>query len=190
MARLILLLGGARSGKSLLAERWAAARGGPVAYVATGLVPGDPEWEERVRAHRARRPPDWLTVETADPVGALRGMGDRFAVALVDCLTLLLYAWERERGGPLAPEEVEGRARALCAGLRGLGRDALLVSNEVGMGIVPSTPAGRRFRDALGLLNRTVAEQADAVYLVVAGLPWRLKPGGADPRPPWEALPP
>lgn len=174
-----------------MAEAWARAHGGRVAYVATGLIRGDPEWDARVAAHRARRPASWLTLETGDPVAALRACRDAFDLALIDCLTLLLFGWCGGHGGEPPPaEELERRGRDLVAGLRALGCDAILVSNEVGLGIVPATPGGRRFRDALGVLNQAVAAAADAAYLVVAGQPVLLKPRPAgEVAPPWSPRP-
>lgn len=149
-----LLLGGARSGKSALAERLAGP--GPVTYVATGPVPDDPAMAARIAAHRARRPPTWATVETDDPSGAL---GSSAGTVLVDSLT----AWVARSAG------FEVDVDRLCAALAAHVGDVVVVSDEVGLGVHPSTDAGRRFRDALGLVNQAVAEVAAEVLLVVAG---------------------
>ena len=146
-----LVLGGARSGKSALAERRAGS--GPVTYVATAVAADMPE---RVAAHRARRPQAWTTVETEDPVGVLDTAG---GTVLVDSLT----AWVAR--APDFRVDVE----ALCRSLSGRVGATVLVSDEVGLGVHPSTEAGRRFRDALGLVNQAVAAVADEVLLVVAG---------------------
>jgi len=152
-----LVLGGARSGKSEMAERLAASAGsGDVTYVATGVV-RDADMEARVAAHRARRPAGWLTVEAgADVVDVVRRSP---GTVLVDSLT----TWVAEAYG--FGVDAGGLCRAL------LDRDgaAVVVSDEVGLGVHPSTDAGRRFRDALGLVNQAVAAVADDVLLVVAG---------------------
>lgn len=150
-----LVLGGARSGKSEVAERLAG--GGAVVYLATGTAT-DPDMAARIDDHRARRPPHWCTVECgADLVAALRAHPD--GTALVDALGTWLAA------APGFDADVAG----LVAALRDRPGDTVVVSEEVGMGVHPSTEAGRRFRDALGALNRAVADVADRVLLVVAG---------------------
>lgn len=159
-----LVLGGARSGKSAVAERLAGP--GPVTYVATGGAdPGDEAMAARIAAHRLRRPPTWETVETDDPAAALGRLPVR-ATVLVDSLT----AWVARSPGFAV--DVEGLCRALAA-RTGL---ALVVSDEVGLGVHPSTGAGVRFRDALGLVNQAVAAVADEVLLVVAGRTLALGP--------------
>lgn len=159
--RRVLVLGGARSGKSATAERWLAAEPA-VTYVATGPVAGDdPDWAARVARHQARRPGAWPTVETADPLPLLR---DPPGPLLIDCLTLWLAAH---------PED-DPAADALVAAWRDTPAYAIAVSNEVGSGVHPSTAAGRRFRDALGALNARVAAVSDEVWLVTAGIPQRL----------------
>jgi adenosylcobinamide kinase / adenosylcobinamide-phosphate guanylyltransferase len=179
-----LLLGGARSGKSRLAERW-AARGGPVTYVATGgRRPDDPEWEARVAAHRARRPADWRTVETSDVVGIL-DEADRGTVVLVDCLALWLTAlldqvdaWSRTEAGDESGvrADCDGPVADLVRAVRDCRADVILVSNEVGMGVVPATASGRLFRDLLGLVNMRVGDACDETTLVVAGHATTLGP--------------
>lgn len=173
-----LVLGGARSGKSAVAERLAAAVaaavgaavGAPVTYVATG--PGDEgaddEWRDRLSAHRARRPVSWATVEVAqggDLAGAVLSVD---GVALVDSLGTWVAGHDRFA----APGAVfvDALARRSAAGW-----STVLVSEEVGMGVHPPSEAGRRFRDALGRLNEEVASVADPVLLVVAGRVLRLE---------------
>lgn len=155
-----LVLGGARSGKSAVAERRAGA--GPLTYVATWLPSvDDPDMAARIAAHRARRPPAWTTVETDDVAAAVL---DCSGSVLVDSLT----TWV---GG--APEFVVD-AGALCRALTEREGDAIVVSDEVGLGVHPSSEAGRRFRDALGSVNQAVAAVADEALLVVAGRILRL----------------
>ncbi len=151
-----LVLGGARSGKSAVAERLAGQAGGPVAYIATGTA-SDPDMAARIAAHRARRPLDWSTVECGS--GLVEALTRAPCTVLVDALGTWLA-------------QVEGFAPdvdALCDALRGRAEPTILVSEEVGMGVHPSTEEGRRFRDALGALNQAVAATADQVLLVVAG---------------------
>ncbi len=151
-----LVLGGARSGKSAVAERLAARAGGPVAYVATGTA-SDPDMAARIAAHQARRPPTWSTVECGE--GLVDALGRVAGTVLVDALG----TWLAQLEG-FAPD-----IDALCAALRSRAEPTILVSEEVGMGVHPSTGDGRRFRDALGTLNQAVAATADEVLLVVAG---------------------
>ncbi len=175
--RRALVLGGARSGKSSYAERL-LTRQRTVEYVACGPTPSedDPEWTDRVALHRARRPASWSTSETTDLVGVLGSAGPP---VLVDCLTTWLArvmddcgVWTDRPGADrrlvAAVDEVVGA----CAGSR---QRVVGVSNEIGSGIVPATPSGRRFRDELGVLNARIAAASDRVWLVTAGLPQRLR---------------
>jgi len=168
----LLLLGGARSGKSALAVELGRRWGGPVTLVATGEA-GDEEMAARIARHRAERPPAWRTVEeraalldavTAAPPGDL---------VLVDCLTLwvsnLLLAGT-DAG------EVAGAAAEVAAALAARTAPAVVVSNEVGMGIVPDHPLGRAYRDALGAVNAAFAARADRAALLVAGRLLELSP--------------
>lgn len=152
-----LVLGGARSGKSAVAERLAAQRGGPVTYVATAPGEGDPDFSARIAAHRARRPPSWTTVEA--PRSLISALDGIQGTVIVDSLG----TWVASCEGFYV--DVAG----LCAVLTERPSDTVVVSEEVGMGVHPSTEAGRRFRDALGEVNQQVAEVADEVVLVVAG---------------------
>lgn len=168
----ILVLGGVRSGKSRLAER-IAARFDRVVYVAPGPVPDarDPEWAARVAAHKAQRPGSWTTVETADVPMAIRS-ADAPCV-LVDCLgtwvTRVLddaAAWDDR---PRAERELARATTELTDAVATTNATVVLVSNEVGLGVVPAHASGRLFRDGLGRLNQAVAATADQVLLVVAG---------------------
>ena len=171
-----LLLGGARSGKSSTAERLVRSRDVAPVYLATALVdPTDTEFVERVAQHRADRGADWTTVEEPrDLVGALRRHRRPGAGVVVDCLTLWLSTLLAEERDPTA--EVDALCAELAAG-EGL---VVLVSNEVGLGLVPMHPVGRAFRDAQGRANQRVAAVADHVALLVAGLPLVLR-GDAPP---------
>ncbi|HEV2301452.1 MAG TPA: bifunctional adenosylcobinamide kinase/adenosylcobinamide-phosphate guanylyltransferase [Stellaceae bacterium] len=166
-----LVLGGARSGKSGYAERLVedAAAGG--VYCATGEAK-DAEMARRIAAHRARRGAFWHTVEAPLALApAIAAAGGRDTPVLVDCLTLWLSNLL------LAGEPVEPRIEELCATLSQVPGPVVLVANEVGMGLVPDTPLGRRFRDLAGMLNLRIAALAGRVVFVAAGLPLVLKGG-------------
>ena len=163
-----LVLGGARSGKSRYAERLVEGAAVRATYCATATA-DDPEMAARIAAHQARRGRFWHTVEAplALPAALAASRPDR--PLLIDCLTLWLSNLL------CADLPVEPAADALCAGLRRAEGPVVLVANEVGFGIVPETPLGRRFRDAAGILNQQIAALADRVVLVAAGLPLVLK---------------
>lgn len=160
-----LVLGGARSGKSAVAEALTAAYGLPVTYVSTMDAAGDPELEARVEAHRRRRDPAWATVDAGDDLaGLLRSLQ---GTVVVDSLG----PWVALNTG-----DAGTHADALCAALRSRAGDTVLVSDEVGLAVHPSTAEGRLFRDALGAVNHAVSAVADRAYLVVAGRPLALPP--------------
>lgn len=171
------MLGGARSGKSSHAEASLAGRD-DVDYLATSATdPHDVEWVARVAAHRLRRPAGWRTIESLDLVGVLAV--DARRPVLVDCVTVWLArvmdecgVWDDQRGSDAA---LSARLDALVDAVRATPRHAVLVSNEVGQGVVPATPSGRRFRDEMGTLNSRLAAASDDVWFVVAGLPQRIK---------------
>ena len=163
-----LVLGGARSGKSGFAQRLAEAEAGPLVYVATAQA-FDGEMADRIARHRADRGPRWATVDAPhDLPCAIAGLRDG-GVMLVDCLTL----WLSNR--MLADADMESEIAALTAAIGQADGRLILVSNEVGSGIVPETPMGRAFRDHAGRANQAVAAVADGVALIVAGLPLWLK---------------
>ena len=165
-ARLTLVLGGARSGKSHYAERLISAMPPPWIYVATAEAQ-DAEMAERIAAHQARRGSEWQTLECPhDLAGALLA---RTGPVLVDCLTL----WLSNR--VLADADVDAETSRLEQALVQRTSAIVLVANEVGLGIVPDNPLGRRFRDLQGSLNQRMAAIADHVVLMVAGLPLSVK---------------
>jgi len=174
-AGITLVLGGARSGKSAVAERLVASAAGddPVAYLATGPVPdpaADPSWAARVAAHRTRRPAAWRTIEVGD--GQL---GPALLAAEETVLVDSLGTWLAGLAG-FGPDASAELLAALEA-RRTSGRTSVVVSEEVGLGVHPSTALGGAFRDALGELNQAVAGAADDVLLVVAGRFLPLLPG-------------
>jgi adenosylcobinamide kinase/adenosylcobinamide-phosphate guanylyltransferase len=186
--RLTLVTGGARSGKSRYAEGLAAAGRGPVLYLATAEVyPDDSEMQARIREHQQRRPADWGTLEAPREVGrALAALATTPGTVLLDDLGLLVTNRLLALSGDADPTRETARQldAALAQELADLdaaqaagGWDLIVVTNEVGLGIVPATPLGRVFRDAIGRANQLLAARADAVYLLVAGLPLPIKPG-------------
>jgi adenosylcobinamide kinase/adenosylcobinamide-phosphate guanylyltransferase len=173
-ARLTLVLGGARSGKSRLAEALARETGLERRYIATAQA-FDDEMRDRIARHRAERAADgWTTIE--EPIGlpaALARASSASHVVLIDCLTLWLSNLM------LSERDVAAMQAALIAMCDAAKGPVIAVSNEVGLGIVPETPLGRAFRDAQGRLNQAMATQAERVIFVAAGLPLTLK--GAPP---------
>ncbi len=179
MGRLVLVLGGARSGKSAFAERLARAEGGDdVLYVATATVTDD-EMAARIARHRADRPVVWETVELPMRAGdVLRQRAHLSRVLLLDCLTLLLST-PAFTDPDLSADAIEAHATAEVDGLLrlrgGYPGTLIVVSNEVGMGLHPNSALGRSYRDALGRANQRLAAHADAAYLLVAGIPLDLQ---------------
>jgi adenosylcobinamide kinase/adenosylcobinamide-phosphate guanylyltransferase len=183
MARIMLVTGGSRSGKSDFAQKTAEAMDGPRAYVATCPVI-DAEMEERIARHReARHAKGWDTIEEPlDLAGAIRRAGS-CRVLLVDCLTLwasnLLY--EAELAGERFTEEaMTDRCRELLDACGAHGGTVIFVTNELGMGIVPDNETARRFRDIAGRCNQVIAAAAQRVTLVVSGVPLTLKEQGEE----------
>ncbi|KZS74629.1 adenosylcobinamide kinase/adenosylcobinamide phosphate guanyltransferase [Mycobacterium kansasii] len=167
----ILVTGGVRSGKSTHAEAL-LANAVEAVYIAPGRRADgrDPDWDSRVALHRARRPPTWLTIETADVATALSNIR---CPVLVDCLgTWLTALMDREALWNTTTAEayaaVEERLDELCAALTELA-DAVVVTNEVGLGVVPAHRSGMIFRDLLGTINQRVANVCDEVHLLIAG---------------------
>ncbi|ANH40249.1 Bifunctional adenosylcobalamin biosynthesis protein CobU [Nocardioides dokdonensis FR1436] len=173
----VLVTGGVRSGKSRHAEALVGERA--ATYVAPGPTPqeqDDPDWTARIEAHRQRRPAAWTTRETRDVAGALTS-ADR--PVLVDCLGTWLtglldeeQAWEQPTEA--VTDLVETRLDAVAAAVRACPHDVVVVTNEVGLGVVPEHRSGRLFRDLLGTANQRVAAACDEVHLVVAGRVLRL----------------
>ncbi len=178
-SKLTLILGGARSGKSAYAQSLAAERGRAVLYVATA-EPGDAEMAGRIAAHRASRPAGWRTLEAARNVGeAIRVAAGEADLILLDCLTLLATNVIVPLPEPISAGEAEAaldaEVNALLAACRASRAEWILISNEVGSGLVPPYPLGRVYRDALGRANQRLAAEADEVVFLVAGLPLKLK---------------
>jgi adenosylcobinamide kinase/adenosylcobinamide-phosphate guanylyltransferase len=160
-----LVLGGARSGKSIVAERIAKNSSSPVTYVATMRTGNDDELGQRVAAHQRRRPSTWLTVECDDDLAAL--LEKVSGTALVDSLGPWLASLP----------EMQTNIAALCSVLGSRDGDTILVSDEVGLSVHPESAEGRRFRDELGTLNQAIASIAGDVLFVVAGRVLTMPPG-------------
>jgi adenosylcobinamide kinase/adenosylcobinamide-phosphate guanylyltransferase len=180
----VLVLGGARSGKSVAAERMLGNRD-QVDYVACGLREDDtdPSWAERIERHRERRPASWTTLETLDLDGVLaapdRSPARQAIPVLVDCLSTWLAGVMDEcglwAGCPGADKELAARVDGMLHAWRSTRRVVVGVSNEVGSGVVPGTASGMRFRDELGKLNALVAAECEQVWLCTAGIARRLR---------------
>jgi len=154
---IVVVLGGTRSGKSEVAERIAAELGGPVTYVATAVAGEDPEFAARIAAHRERRPAAWTSVEAPVDLPALLREVD--GTVLVESTGTWIAA----------QPDLEGDVDGLCRAARGRHGDTVFVGEEVGLSVHPPTEVGRRFVDAVGACNRSLADVADRVLLVVAG---------------------
>jgi adenosylcobinamide kinase/adenosylcobinamide-phosphate guanylyltransferase len=191
MGRLVLLLGGARSGKSAYAEQRGRELGGDrVLYVATS-EPLDEEMRRRIAQHQARRPPEWRTLEAPRSVGeAIRAAAGDAQVILVDCLTVLVSNLLVQATGPYddpfddprsdprdeaVEEAIMREVVDIAACAEELDAEIIVVSNEVGMGLVPPYELSRAYRDVLGRANQVMARLADEVYLLVAGIPVQVR---------------
>ncbi len=187
-SQVTLILGGARSGKSAWAQHLAEQSGRPVVFVATATA-DDAEMAERIAAHRAERPPTWRTFESPIALAsAVRAHAQSDHLILIDCLTiwasnvvLARIGGDTDPGAvpPVAWSEIQAdlvsEVRDLVDTARASRTSLILVSNEVGMGVVPAFPLGRHFRDILGQVNRAAAALADSVILMIAGLPVDLR---------------
>jgi len=194
--RCVLILGGARSGKSAMAQKMAGKAGQKVLFVATAQ-PLDEEMGARIQAHKENRPPQWRTLEAASGIGdeISRFLGDS-QVVIIDCVTVLvsnvMFGDEGVLTGTPGTAEDGAAEQRVTSEIEGIVRcmneaeaQFIIVSNEVGMGLVPvhesdeGGQAGRMYRDLLGKANQMLARRADEMYLMVAGIPWRIK-GGSD----------
>jgi adenosylcobinamide kinase/adenosylcobinamide-phosphate guanylyltransferase len=177
--RLTLILGGVRSGKSTYALRLASERGRAVVYVATAEA-GDDEMAARIAVHRTERPAHWQTLEVPRSIGpAIRSSVAQADVILIDCLTLLANNLITSLPEAATTDEAEAALNSevdeLLRAYRERDAEWIVVSNEVGLGVVPPYPLGRVYRDALGRANQRLAAAADEVLFMVAGLPLKVK---------------
>jgi adenosylcobinamide kinase / adenosylcobinamide-phosphate guanylyltransferase len=178
---LSLILGGARSGKSTYAQSLAEQHGGKVFYVATAAA-GDKEMAERISVHRASRPPQWITLEAQHRVGEAVLVASKNTypdLILLDCLTILTSNVIMALPEPLSTQQAQNalaeEIEAILDARQKLQVPWLVVSNEVGMGLVPPYPLGRVYRDVLGWANQRLAAAAERVVLMVAGIPMKVK---------------
>jgi adenosylcobinamide kinase / adenosylcobinamide-phosphate guanylyltransferase len=181
-AKIVLVTGGGRSGKSTYAQRLAETLPGPRAYIATATA-FDEELQERIAKHRESRRDDLWSQTVEEPLALARAMREASACStlLVDCLTVwvgnLMWAAEQAGGAGTAPTEadVTSSCEEIVAACRQHEGAVVLVTNEVGMGIIPDNDAARLYRDLLGRCNQVIAAAADTVILMVSGLPLTLK---------------
>lgn len=170
--RIYFITGGARSGKSSFAERLAEGLAGRRAYLATAQAL-DAEMVRRVEQHRRRRGAKWDTFEEPLAISDLLAkLSDRYETVLVDCLTLWLSNIMEHTAGD---DELQMRMEELLTAIKDFKGACILVSNEVGLGIVPDNPLARRFRDLAGILNQRIAEASHEAYFVAAGIPVKIK---------------
>jgi adenosylcobinamide kinase / adenosylcobinamide-phosphate guanylyltransferase len=183
LKKTILLVGGARSGKSQLALDLARNSGKKVLFVATASA-GDEEMRQRIEKHRQERPLTWGTLESQCHIGAaIENATSDAGVIVVDCITLLvnnLMAFcaegeAQQAEGDAVQKKVADEIDGLLACMRKIEATFIIVSNEVGLGLVPANCLGRQYRDALGRANQVLARHADEVYFLVAGIPMKVK---------------
>ncbi|MFC2025357.1 bifunctional adenosylcobinamide kinase/adenosylcobinamide-phosphate guanylyltransferase [Chloroflexota bacterium] len=179
----ILITGGARSGKSHFAQEFAIRSGKPVLFVATATA-GDEEMRQRIEEHKKSRPASWCTLEVTTHIGdEIHQRIGEAKVVIVDCITLLvnnIFSQYADQTGEhiddsLVEQEINREIGELVECINHLDANFIIVTNEVGTGLVPSNKMGRLYRDLLGKANQLLAEQADKVYLMVAGLPVLIK---------------
>jgi len=176
---LTLILGGARSGKSAYAQQLAEAHHGPVLFVATAIA-FDDEMAARIKVHQVERPKDWHTLEAPTSVGqAILNCQSPASLVLIDCLTLLannvILALPDPENATASQTALDEEIESLIRAYEASSAEWLVVSNEVGLGLVPPYPLGRVYRDVLGRANQRLAKAADRVLFMVAGLPMVVK---------------
>jgi len=180
----ILIIGGARSGKSRFAQKLALKLGEPVLFVATAAA-GDQEMRQRIEEHQKQRPATWSTLETTTHIGSQieQKIGEA-QVVIVDCITLLvsnIFGQYSDQTGEqidasLIEQQLTAEIDELVECMNKVDASFIIVSNEVGLGLVPANRVGRLYRDLLGRANQMLAQYADEVYLMVAGLPMKITP--------------
>lgn len=172
MLELILVTGGARSGKSSYAQHLAKSLGKKVIYIATAEAL-DPDMKERIRLHKKSRDKNWVTMEESlDVLGAIKSLSVKRRVILLDCLTLFISNLIFKG---LSDKAIHDEIKAVLKALREKIDTSIIVTNEVGSGIVPDSKLGRRFRDLQGRVNQIVSGEADCVYLLISGIPVKIK---------------
>jgi len=193
MSKIYLILGGARSGKSSYGEELASSIPGRIAYLATAKIT-DREMEKRIASHRERRPEEWTTfelekdnLEKKDIKKVIQNIEEQgYSILLIDCMTNMLFrlidSHELDRLETISNKlEIEIEKKVLeffkffMDLIKSTGLNVIMISNEIGMGVVPAFPLGRIFRDMMGMINKDIAAGSDEVYLFTAGLKQRLK---------------
>ena len=172
MGKIIFLLGGARSGKSQFAIKLAKKDARKVAFIAT-CVGLDREMEKRISLHKKNRPSNWQTFEAPKDIALLlKKIGPKFEIIIIDCLTLLVSDLLLKG---LREEAIENKINKILAALKKIKAKSIIVSNEVGLGIVPKNKLARDFRDIAGRTNQIVAEKSDEVFFMLAGISIKIK---------------
>ena len=172
MGKITFILGGARSGKSRYALEIAKDNGGRIAFIAT-CEPKDREMKKRAILHKETRPAHWKTFEEPlDPDLLLKKIDSKFDLVIIDCLTLLVSNLMFARFNESA---VINKVNKMLGVLKKNMSESIIVSNEVGLGIVPENKLGRSFRDTAGRVNQTVANKSNEVFFMISGIPWRVK---------------
>jgi len=173
VTKLILITGGSRSGKSRFAQKSADAMRGQKVFLATAQAL-DEEMKLRIEKHKKERPSGWDTIEEAQHLNtAIKDCGGKYEVVLIDCLTMWIFNLLEYNS--FSESEILKEVRTLIAYCKTIQSTVIMVSNEVGSGIVPASRLSRQFRDIVGRANQEVASIADEVYLVTAGIPLKLK---------------
>lgn len=172
MGKITFVIGGARSGKSAYALKIASGFSGKIAFVAT-CRPQDEEMRKKIALHKKVRPGHWKTFEEPlDPSLLLKKIGSKFDCVIIDCLTLLVSNLMLEN---FKESVIQNKIKKMLDALNGIKAQAIIVSNEVGFGIVPENKLARHFRDVAGRANQLVAKESEEVFFLVSGLPWRMK---------------
>ena len=175
MGKITLILGGARSGKSQFALKLAQKTARSVVFIATATV-SDREMRRRIKLHRKNRPSYWKTIEEPKKLSFLvKRISKKTDLIIIDCMTIFISNLILEGKSDYS---IQNEVNSALRTIRKSGFNSLIVSNEVGMGIVPDNPLARRFRDLAGKINQSIAAASDEAYLMVSGLPLKLK--GAD----------
>ncbi len=177
-----LIIGGARSGKSTLAQEMALKAGGKVLFVATAEA-GDEDMKKRIEMHRKSRPPDWVTLEVTTHIGSrITKNTAKAQTVIIDCITLLInnifMQYDENTDAGLAEKEVVAEIKELLNCIDRSDAHFIIVTNEVGLGVVPADRVSRLYRDLLGRANQMLAEHADEVFQLVAGIPLTVKKSG------------
>lgn len=174
--KVILLLGGARSGKSSYAQKLAITMGGNVIFIATG-EPLDNEMKNRIDKHKKSRPKKWKTIEAPKNIGQIiKENAENIGTILIDCVTLLVSNLLcSEPDYPNAKKRIINEVNELINAMKVTKSNVILVSNEVGLGLVPDNKMGRHYRDLLGKVNQILADNADEIYFMIAGIPLKIK---------------